>query len=454
MPEYRALVPGGYFSSTPNDKSIPVSIRDNNLGAINGAGWEKSFPGYVMEIETTPGNRTTVFEAPEYGVAAWWTLMHKYRESGAITVEDIIRKYGGGQNYSGYVASVTRRTGLSPRTVINLADDKQLLLFARKGMFREEAGKDIPHSDAQLLLGFQIARQYVATGVAPPPPRPQPLAPANKGAWQMVLEAIAAMFSSKPKGTVLTYTHVLAVPEISPEVRALQKRLTEWGFNDLVVDGEFGEVTENAVKTFQSAHRIDPNGEVDQLTIEELNKPSTAPAPKPLNPPSTLKYGAPPSWYLKAEQDIGFHEKGVNLGIEKYIDAAKSGTRSQLLGQPWCATAVNAWLELCGIMGSRSAMARSYENNPNFVKLSGPALGAITTMWRNGKNSGQGHVFLYDGENERGLRGISGNDDDQVQRSFHDASRWVGYYWPKAYPLPKIGAIIVNDAGAVSGSET
>src|SRR5262245_12590965 len=64
---------GGYYSSTPMDKSSgPVAIRMNNPGAINGAAWERAYPGYVSEVETTPGNRSTIFETPEHGVAAWY----------------------------------------------------------------------------------------------------------------------------------------------------------------------------------------------------------------------------------------------------------------------------------------------------------------------------------------------------------------------------------------------
>jgi hypothetical protein len=35
--EYRSLVPGGFFSPTPFDRTAPVSIRRNDRGAINGA---------------------------------------------------------------------------------------------------------------------------------------------------------------------------------------------------------------------------------------------------------------------------------------------------------------------------------------------------------------------------------------------------------------------------------
>ena len=105
---YRSLVEGGFYSSNPFDRSVPVSIRCNNPGAINGAAWEKTYPGYVDTVETTPGNKTTIFEAPEYGVAVWWELLRRYSAAGVATVGGVINRYGGGQDYSAYIGSTFR----------------------------------------------------------------------------------------------------------------------------------------------------------------------------------------------------------------------------------------------------------------------------------------------------------------------------------------------------------
>ena len=78
-------------------------------------------------------------------------------------------------------------------------------------------------------------------------------------------------------------------------------------------------------------------------------------------------------------------------------------------GDPWCAIFVNACLEAVGVRGTRSAMARSFERDRNFLRLSGPALGAIATMW-----TGTGHVFFYLGESEQGVLALGGNQSDRV----------------------------------------
>jgi len=156
-PNYRSLVPGGFFSSNPFDGTVPVSIRCNNPGAINGAAWEKHYPGYVDTVETTPGNNTTIFEAPEYGVAVWWELLRRYAAAGVTTVGAIINRYGGDQDYSNYIKFVEQKTGFDEGHRIPLDDDATLLAFG-KAMFQFEAGRPTPLKDNQIVFGFQLAR--------------------------------------------------------------------------------------------------------------------------------------------------------------------------------------------------------------------------------------------------------------------------------------------------------
>jgi uncharacterized protein (TIGR02594 family) len=186
----------------------------------------------------------------------------------------------------------------------------------------------------------------------------------------------------------------------------------------------------------------------------DRRKPTAAPMPAPAKSASPQGPSAPseagPPWLAKAASYIGFHERGKNRGIEELITLARCGS----VGDPWCAIFVNACLEAVGVRGTRSAMARSFERDGNFVKLAGPALGAITTMWRRSPSSGSGHVFFYLGENEKGVLALGGNQSDQVCRQYEPRDRAVGYWWPKSLALPKVGKIIVKDSGArVGGSD-
>lgn len=239
---------------------------------------------------------------------------------------------------------------------------------------------------------------------------------------------------------------VLTVGSHGDDVTALQTRLHGLGYSDLNVDGDYGEVTKTAVRRFQSSRNLDPDGQVGELTWIELFKPDASTTLPPLLPPSTAKYGDPPEWYRLAEKEIGFHEVGDNRGLDRFL-AENGGIGSN--GDPWCAIFVNAKVHQAGFPTSGSAMARSFERHKNFVKLSEPALGCIVTMWRVSKTDGQGHVFMYDGENSSGIRGIGANEEDQVKRSFHDRRRITGYWWPASATMPTTGVIKVNASGAV-----
>lgn len=155
-----------------------------------------------------------------------------------------------------------------------------------------------------------------------------------------------------------------------------------------------------------------------------------------------------PSWYIEALKHVGFHETGVNQGIEKFIEGAHCGA----LGDPWCAIFINYCLEAVGIKGTRSPAARSFENpdgNQRFVRLTGPALGAIGTMWRGSKASGKGHVFFYAGTDGTGTIGLGGNQEDGVTYAYEDISRLTGWWWPKGQPLPAVGEVRVSGIKAL-----
>lgn len=461
MPNFKSIV-GGFFSDNPNASGIPRTIRCNNPWALNISNWQMTYPGYAGYTQpdgSANANKTTIYESPEQGCAAGWELLRKYAAGGHKTVRQIITRYGGGQDYSKYLDNVVSKSGLSADTSINLYDDAQLLRLA-KAMMAYEAGRAIPWSDAQLLHGFKLGREFAGGPARAPAPAPArettTPAPAPSGGWLVKLFSfIGRLFGASPRttgGTQLVYTHILKLGSKGPkggEVWSLQTRLRELGFSDMIIDGEFGDITDRAVRSFQTRHNLDPDGEVGELTIDALNRasPGDGEAP-PLLPPPPMVGDTPlgkPAWYAQAEKDIGFRETGNNRGIEVFIRDAKTGS----LGDPWCAIGVNAWLERAGVHGSRSAMARSFESSPYFIRLPRPALGCVTTMWRNSPGSGQGHVFLYDGESSKGIRGIGANEDNMVKRSFHDKSRVTGYWWPKDVPMPAMGAIPVSDAGSV-----
>lgn len=135
--------------------------------------------------------------------------------------------------------------------------------------------------------------------------------------------------------------------------------------------------------------------------------------------------------------------------IRRYIALGKCGQE----GDPYCAIGVNAGLESSGIPGTRSPLARSFENHPNFVKLTGPALGAITTFWRKSRSSGLGHVGVYAGETRSRdhvyVWGFNQHDDANLSPFPREGVSFglSGYWWPRSYPAPLIQSVLLDGGG-------
>jgi uncharacterized protein (TIGR02594 family) len=158
MPNYRSLVPGGFYSSPDKKGQVPASIWSNNPGAINGdAAWVKAQPGFVTTVRIGGGNPIAVFETPEQGVATWYNLILRYRNAGVTTLQGVVNRYGGGQDYSQYVEFVVSKTGYAAAKQLD-PDDLNVLLAIAKAMFWYEAGKATPLTDNQIIYGFQLGQ--------------------------------------------------------------------------------------------------------------------------------------------------------------------------------------------------------------------------------------------------------------------------------------------------------
>jgi hypothetical protein len=137
-------------------------------------------------------------------------------------------------------------------------------------------------------------------------------------------------------------------------------------------------------------------------------------------------------------------------GIEKFIAQAHCGN-PEIPGL----TLRNAKLEQSGIKGTRSASSQSFRKDKNFVKLGGPALGAIAVYWRKSPRSGIGHVGFYLGETRTQILTLGGNESDAVRKQFEPKARLFGYWWPKSVPLPEERVLRVkSNDGQPEGSET
>ena len=167
------------------------------------------------------------------------------------------------------------------------------------------------------------------------------------------------------------------------------------------------------------------------------------------NAESSVAQSIPP-WVAWGLREIGFHEQPGNRGIEKYIALAHCGS----VGDPWCAIFANAGLEASGIRGTRSALWRAASSTA--ITSSGSPVQPTARSRRCGAARpppAPATPFYYLGENDRGVLALGGNQSDEVREQYEPRARIVGYFWPKALPLPNVGAIVVAD-DAREGSET
>lgn len=167
-PNYRSLVPNGFFSSDPFDTSVKRSIRTNNPGALNISNWQRNFPGFVgVTPPDHAGNVTAIYVTPEHGTAAWYHLMtdrYGYGEDGSFKLSELAMKYAG-VNSANDPAAVSYLRGwrrwssnqLDKDSIIHLNDDSEVLLLGR-AMFGHEIGGVSPLHDDQIVKAVQLKR--------------------------------------------------------------------------------------------------------------------------------------------------------------------------------------------------------------------------------------------------------------------------------------------------------
>jgi hypothetical protein len=96
------------------------------------------------------------------------------------------------------------------------------------------------------------------------------------------------------------------------------------------------------------------------------------------------------------------------------------------------------------VPGTRSPSSQSFRNNANFVRLDGPALGAIAVYWRQSPTSGLGHVGFYMGETATQILTLGGNESDAVREQFEPKTQLIGYWWPTSVAEPVVAPVAVE----------
>ena len=131
------------------DKSLPVSIRSGNPGAMwPGSSAMKFGSTRSLNLADGQGNKIAVFDNPVAGAAAQFDLLsQKYVGK---TLGAAIRQWSGGNSSEGYAKTVADAMGISSgdRLTPEILNSPKGVVLAR-AMAKWEAGREFPLSDDQ-----------------------------------------------------------------------------------------------------------------------------------------------------------------------------------------------------------------------------------------------------------------------------------------------------------------
>jgi uncharacterized protein (TIGR02594 family) len=137
-----------------------------------------------------------------------------------------------------------------------------------------------------------------------------------------------------------------------------------------------------------------------------------------------------PAWAKIAYKEIGVKEvsgRGDNPRVVEYHKSTNMGESADSV--PWCSSFVNWCFTQAGIKGTHKASARSWLKWG--IKLDKPLPGCVVVFWRGSKESWQGHVAFYVGENKHYISVLGGNQHDEVCLQNYHKDKVLGYRWPK-----------------------
>ncbi len=211
--EIRATAPGGispsadatdlngYLSDPARRATLPAGMRNNNPGNIKFVG--QKIPGIVgPSTNTDQGDPQAVFDTPESGMRAMYSLLGKKYAGGKTTPNSMIAGDMGWTpgNYQA-AANVAKYAGIGPDDDIGFNDPQKAARFMR-GLMMQEHGKSsslYPDSMIMSAIGGQPA-QVASTDPAIGMPQTATTRPAPSAA-QSGQQVAQALVAPSPQGT-------------------------------------------------------------------------------------------------------------------------------------------------------------------------------------------------------------------------------------------------------------
>ncbi len=208
----------------------------------------------------------------------------------------------------------------------------------------------------------------------------------------------------------------------------IQAALAAQGYKPGPLDGIWGKQSVAALRLFQTAKGLNPDGIIGPLSLAALfpNKPLA----KDLDQEGLV-------WFKEARRLIGTREKpgtGSNPEILDWANNLKLDYKGDDI--PWCGLFVGHCISATLDQEPTPTKILSARAWQSFGIKTAPTPGAVMVFWRKSPASGLGHVGFYAGEDENAYRILGGNQSDQVSLAWIDKKRLVAARWPASVPPP------------------
>jgi uncharacterized protein (TIGR02594 family) len=221
------------------------------------------------------------------------------------------------------------------------------------------------------------------------------------------------------------------------DIRRMQLRLAELGYEPGPADGIMGPRTKSAIIAFKRANGLRPRAYVGPITWATLfDEPTEKAQPRKSDPLP---------WIAEGMKAYGRHEHRDNAWLTRWLrsDGHALGDPAKY---PWCGDFIETAIRL-------SLPNEPIPQNPywalNWRKFgvpTQPTRGSIASIPR----SGGGHVMFILGYDRGRYIAIGGNQSDTVSIVPVDASRFEpeSFRWPATYPQQPISLprMTVNQA--------
>lgn len=224
-------------------------------------------------------------------------------------------------------------------------------------------------------------------------------------------------------------------------LRQAQAALNTAGFGPLVEDGLMGSKTMAAIKAFQLAKGLFPDGIIGTRTHRALFGAAV--------PPATNRVPSLP-WIDGARAQIGLHEVRDNAFLREFLrkDGKTVGDPSEIA---WCGDYVDTWMKLT-LPDEPKWPANPYAavNWATWAEYVKPQYGCVMSFHRGDPANWQGHVAWYISEDATHYHCLGANQNNSINiaKIPRDRLRLKGSRWPLTGTRPT-GQVIVGDGAKV-----